>query len=249
MNIKDWFKRKTVTGAENLNLYNKKTEDSESSVMESLDYDFAVSRYSKDDFRYEFINAYTAYVEKHCNKVIYNCKFERPRNDAEFMNLYIYMENPDPNIRFRIDNPKHEYILAFYEVLKKCSLRGITMDTRIQFILKDIVKTMKATAVKKAWQDIHEPIKDIFPECMYLSSWGLYFYVFINSDVYEKILKDKERLKEIKRYCYEAVKKYDKDNVWTYEEYHIQLDNYKTYQEIGGRNYFNSDAMNSCFCI
>jgi len=42
------------------------------------------------------------------------------------------------------------------------------------------------------------------------------------------------------------VKKCDKNIVWTYEEYHIKVDNNKMYQRIGGRNYFNSDAMNLC---
>ncbi|BBB90975.1 hypothetical protein MAMMFC1_01642 [Methylomusa anaerophila] len=217
--------------------------------MESLDYDFAVSRYSKEDFRYEFVNAYIACVKGLCNKIIYNCKLERPRNDSEFLNFYIYMENPDSNVQYRIDNPKHEYILAFYEVLKKCNLQGITMNTRIQFILKDIVKTMKATAVTKAWKDIHEPIGNLFPECAYLSAWEIYFYVFIQNDKYEKLLADEARMEEIKRYSYKAVKRCDKDNVWKYEEYRIKVDNYKIYHDIGGRNYFNSDAMNLCRCI
>lgn len=217
--------------------------------MESLDYDFAVSKYSKDDFRYEFVNAYIAYVKEFCNKNIYNCKFERPRNDAKFLNFYIYIENPDPDVQYPIDNPKHEYILAFYEVLKKCSLRGITMDTRIQFILKDILKTMKVTTIAKAWQDIHEQIENLFSECACLSARGIYFYVFIHSDKFEKLLKDEARMKEIKRYTYEAIKRCDKDNVWKYEDYCIKIDTYKIYQEIGGRNYFNSDAMNLCRCI
>ncbi|MEN6445239.1 MAG: hypothetical protein ABFC98_04245 [Candidatus Cloacimonas sp.] len=245
MNIKKWF----INFGDPLILYNRRTGEPEPSVMKSLDYDFAVSRYSRTDFRYEFVNAYIAYVKKFYNKFIYNCKLERPRNDAEFLNFYIYMEDPGPEIQYRIENPNHKYILAFYEVLIKCKLQGITKDMRIQFILKDIVEIMKATAVAKAWQEIHEPIEELFPECTYLCSWGRYFYVFIHTEKYEVILKDKARLEEIKKYCFEAVKRYDRDNVWKYEEYRIKVDNDKIYQEIGGGNYFNSDAMNLCRCI
>lgn len=250
MNIKNWFKKKkdSIINGNNLSLYDRKLGEPEYFGSDSLDYDFAVSKYGENDFRYKFINAYTKHVMENYNKVIYNCKVERPDYDSEFLNVYIYLKDLDGDVRGRIDDPSHGFILSFHEVLKTWHLPGITENTSIQFILKDIVKIMKAAPIAKAWHDINKQIGSLFPECARIASWGSCFYVFIHSDKYEQLIENKAKLEGIKKYCYEATKRYDIDNVWKYEEYYILIDNYKTYKEFG-QHFFNSDAMNQCLLI
>lgn len=239
----------SIINEKNLSLYNRRPGEPESFVIDSLDYDFAISKYGENDSRYKFINAYTKHVMENYNKVIYNCKVERPRYDSKFLNVYIYLKDLDGDVHGRIDDPAHKFILSFHEVLKTWRLPGITENIRIQFVLKDIVKIMKAAPIAKAWHDINNQICILFPECAHIASWGSCFYVFIHSDKYDQLIKNKAKLEEIKKYCYEATKRYDINNVLKYEEYYILIDNYKTYKEIGGQHFFNSDAMNRCSLI
>lgn len=233
---------------EELELYNSAENDPKSSVIESSDYDFAISRYKEDDFRYEFVKKYIEYIKEKYGVNIFNCKFERPDSYSKFINFYIYLWQADPDIHYRIEDEKNKYIESFYEILKSTKLLGITETTEIQFLVKDILKTMISHSSNKAWNNIHKTIKSIFSEVVVVSYWNT-FYVFINDDDFEKTVLDKEYLNEIRKYCYKATKEYDVDNVLDYSNFHIRIDNYKNYKEIGGQNYFNSDYMFNCITL
>ena len=231
-----------------LEIYNSKDDEPQSSVIESSDYDFAVSKYSKDDFRYNFVSKYIEYFKDIYGVDIFNCKFERPDNDSKFINFYIYLWGADPDINYRIEDKNNNYKKVFYEILKNNKLSGITETTYIQFFVKDIFKTMICHSSNCAWRDINNDIKSKFPEVKSINYWNT-FYIFINADNFEKAVSDKNYLNEIRIYCYEAAKKYDIDNVLEYSNFHIRVDNYKNYHEIGGQHYFNSDCMFNCHII
>lgn len=62
-----------------LEVYNTRDRESRSSVMDSFDYDFAVQKYRKSDFRFKFVKHYMKRIEATYGIQIFNCKFERPR--------------------------------------------------------------------------------------------------------------------------------------------------------------------------
>lgn len=233
---------------EELEAYNSKDNEPNSSVIESSDYDFAIYKYKEDDFRYDFVKRYIEYIKKKYSIDIFNCKFERPDSDSKFINFYIYLWQADLDINYRIEDKHNKYIESFYEVLKSTKLLGITETTEIQFLVKDILKTMISHSSNRAWNNIHQTIKSVFQEVVAVSYWNT-FYVFINDDDFEKRSLDKDYLNKIRMYCYKVTKEYDVNNVLDYSNFHIKIDNYKNYKEIGGHNYFNSDYMFNCITV
>ena len=236
-----------------LEYYNKKPNEPESSVMESLDYNFSVLRYPNGSPLKKFVDEYIIAVKNNLDINLFNCRFERPKIGSDylnFLNFYIYLKGIDPlelGIFYVIDE-EHDLKKIFYEILEKNKLPAVDKNTRIQFFIKDFEKNSRNFAISRACDDIHREIKVLYPDVLALSYWSC-FYVFIDEDVYEKIITDTELLKEIKEYCYRAVKKHDKDNVWNRDNFYIRIDNHKIYKEIGGYNYFNSDYMDECMTI
>lgn len=231
-----------------LEIYNSKEGEPQSSVMESIDYDFAVHRYNKSDFRFTFISKYIKYFKENINIEIFNCKFERPRNDSNFINFYIYLWKENPDVQYRIEENTKNYVKVFYEILKNNSLPGITETTNVQFLIKNILTTMISHSTSSAWHNIHNSINSVFPKVSKLSYWNV-FYVFINDNDFESVVSDTDYLYEIRLFCYKATKACDMDNVVEFNNFHIRIDNFKNYQSIGGQHYFNSDLMSSCLSV
>ncbi len=78
-----------------LDIYNTKENEPKSSVVESSDYDFAMLNYTKHDFRYEFVESYMKYIKNCYGITVFNCKFERPKTEIDFINFYIYLWEDD----------------------------------------------------------------------------------------------------------------------------------------------------------
>ena len=236
-------------GNAGLEYYNPKPNEPTSSVMESLDYDFSISRYPDGSPLKAFVDAYITAVKNNIGIHLFNCRFERPRTDSVFLNFYIYLRGVEPlelGIFYVIDdNNNHDLKKIFYEVLKNNKLPAIDADTGIQFWVKNFDDNARNRAVSLAWHDIHDTIKAIYPEVALLSFMS-YFYVFIDEEIYKETSENTALLKEIKEYCYRAVKKQDIANVWNHDNFFIYVDNYKFYKEIGGHHYFNSDYMDKC---
>ena len=234
-----------------LEYYNIKPNEPHSSVMESLDYDFSIFRYPEGSQLRKFVESYILTVNNNLGLNIFNCRFEKPQNDASFVNFYIYLSNVDPDtlgIFFHIDDDNHDFIKIFYEVLENNKIPVIDANTNIQFIVRNFENNSKARAMNLAWHDIHNKICTIFPEVVSLSCWN-YLYVFIKNDIFKETVVNIELLEKIKHYCYTATKKHDIDNVWNSENFHIRIDNWKNFEEIGGQHYFNSDSMFDCIIL
>ena len=231
-----------------LDVYNTKENEPTSSVIESSDYDFATLKYSKKDFRYQFVENYIKYMMKNYGVTIFNCKFERPCSDSDFVNLFIYLWEDDPDIKYRIENSNNNFVVAFYEILNSYNLPAITKETRIQFIVKNIRSVMEGRCLNSTWYDIHNSIKITFPEIAELSYFA-YFYLFIEKDKFDILIKNTHYLEKLKRYCFDAAKKHDINNILEYTQFHIRIDNYENYLSIGGQHYFNSDLMFDCLLL
>lgn len=234
-----------------LEYYDKRPGEPQSSVMGSLDYNFAVSRYPKDSFCGSFAAAYIRFIKESEQLDIFNCRFERPQVTSNFVNYYIYLKKMDLArlaISYRIGDENHSLIKAFYKVMENNRLPGISEETRIQFLVKNFDQVTKEHSIALAWRSIHKEISAVFPEVAFLSSWTV-FYVFVNENQFERIMSDSAYLEKVRKYCFEATKKCDIDGAWIYKDFHIRIDNYKNYKAIGGQHYFNSDLMSNCAVV
>lgn len=228
-----------------LDIYNAKENEPESSVMASIDYDFAIQRYPKTDFRFRFVQEYMKYIKTTYGVEIYNCKFERPRTDCNFLNFYIYFWEDDLTLQFRIEDSNNHFVTAFYKVLKDYPLPAVTEQLRLQFITRNIRRVMFGKILELTWRDIHLSINDSFPEVADLSFWSV-FYVFIKKEAFHEVIENTFKLTQIKEYCFKMAKTHDVHQILDFEQFQIRIDNYDNYHSIGGGNYFRSDYMINC---
>lgn len=230
---------------ERLDLFNRIAGEPESSVMESSDYEFATAEYNSQDFRYRFVQKYSEIMRKEYGLEVYNCKFERPREDSAFVNFYVYVWENDPNVKYRVDDRKNRFYMAFVKTMSEVKIQGLNQESRVQVILKNIYNVMYGKILNNVWHDINKTIHRKFPEIELLSYWSN-LYVFLSDEHYHNILDDTNRLQEIKRYCYEVALKYDVHKILDYEKFKIRVDNIGNYRAIGGQHYYNSDCMFDC---
>ena len=234
-----------------LEYYDKKPNEPESSVMGSLDYNFSTFHYPEGSPLKNFVDAYISAAKDNLCLEVFNCRFERPRSNSNFVNFYIYLLGVEPNaldIHYRIENSSHDLIKIFYEVLKRNELPAINTDIKLQFLVKNFENNSRGRAIYFAWHDIHREIQSVFPNVVSLSNWSV-FYVFIEEVAFESVIANVEYLKRIKEYCYKATKKHDIDGVWNSDNFSIRVDNWKHYNAIGGQHYFNSDSMFECMML
>ncbi|MEG0452315.1 MAG: hypothetical protein RR558_04545 [Coprobacillus sp.] len=228
--------------------YNTKPSEPESSVIECGDYEFATTHYQKHDFRYKFVQAYIQYIKNTYNIDIYTCKFERPKNDSTFINLYIYLYHDEDKYRYRIEDKKDKFIISFYKVLKEYPLPVINENFHLQFLMKNISSVMYDKVLKETFYEIRESIKKEFIEIESFTHWNT-LYVFIKEEYFDTLIQDTEYLLKIKAYCYEAALRHNPDDILKDRTFSIRVENYAIYKSIGGQHYFNSDYMFDCLVI
>lgn len=219
--------------------YMPKENESVHSVMPSLDYDFAVSKYKKDDFRFAFIERLKSLAMDKYKTEIYNCKLQTPGGSPDLVNVYFYMWEDDDTVDYRIENKRHYLIELFNEVNKQKPLIGFSQNIKWQFFVVNIKRVMRSKAVS----DAVEKIKVKINKGRYITNWDDIIYWFVD-DTRENI--DKFNYLDIRQQCYKIVKKYDKHGVLDYDSFHLKVDEYNIYSSIGGYNYFKSDYMFSC---
>ncbi len=230
-----------------LEIYDRKWGEPESSVMDSLDYNFATAQYEPSDFRAVFIKEYIKNLQKKTGISIYNCRFNRPRADANFLNFYIYLlhtKQEDLGIKYRIEDSNNIFVECFYKTIKKRELIAVTQKTDIQFIVKSFEEVAKEHSLSLTWKYINKPILTKFKEIRHLTFWNC-FYVLIADEKFEEMITDKIYLNTIKMFLFDATKRWDNHNVWVLNDFQIRIDKYSTYINYG-QHYFNSDAMTDC---
>ena len=55
-------------------------------------------------------------------------------------------------------------------------------------------------------------------------------------------------MEDIKQYCFNTVKRWDSDNIISYDKFNIRIENEAIYRRMG-QHYFNSDAMFDCILV
>lgn len=227
-----------------LSFYDYTINEPKASVIESGDYEFAVSRYKVDDFRFGFVNQYMYRLNKNNNYSVKNLKIQRPENNSTFLNCYIYLDKSDYGSFHRIGNKDNVLITTFYEVLEDFCLPAISEDLRVQFIIRDYSSILRANAINRVWSEVRSEVLRKYKEVKSLSFWGSY-YIFFKSKEFNKVIEDNVYLEAIRNHCFSIVHAHDSDKCWTYDEFHILVDDYENYSLLGGQHYFNSDAMNN----
>lgn len=238
-----FFKKKYT-----IDSYNTKSSEPVSSVIECGDYEFATTIYHKKDFRYRFVQAYIKYIKQTYNINIYTCKFERPRNNSDFINFYIYLYQDEVVYRYRIDDKNDMYVTAFYNILQEYPLPLIDKDFHLQFMIKNISSVMYDKILKETLYEIRESIKTEFIEVENITHWNT-LYVFIKADYFDNLIQDINFLLKIKEFCFQSALRHNPDDILKERTFSIRVENYAIYKSIGGQHYFNSDAMFDCLTI
>lgn len=233
-----------------LEIYDRKWGEPESSVLDSHDYNFATAQYEQADFRAVFIKEFIKNVQKKTGFSIFNCRFEHPRADSIFLNFYVYLlhsKQEDLGTKYRIKDSKNVLVKCFSKTIKKRRLVAVTKKTDIQFIVKSFEKVARGYSLSLTWKYINKPILTKFKEIKHLTFWKCY-YVLIDDERFEELIADKIYLSSIKKFLFDATKRWDNDNVWAFNDFQIRIDKYSTYINYG-QHYFNSDAMTDCLLI
>ncbi len=242
-----FLKRRNTRGlspeARKLKDYDYKKGEPVSSVLAADDYGFATATYPKDDFRHSFVENYMRNIENTRGCRVVNCRFEHPQEGGSFINFYIYMW--DGKEEELVKDSRSDFAAAFYSTLQIAELPGITDETNIQIILKNIRYVIKGHCLSCAGKELKDCIRDNFPEVAEINYWSD-LYIFIWSQNFNDVISNKSYLENLKKYCYEAAIKYDGYGVVTYSDFHIRIDDYKTYSSYGGQNYFTSHVMSDC---
>lgn len=219
-----------------------------SSPVPNLDYEFATARYSNSNFRRAFVDKFIRYIAADSEIEIYNCRFEKPRNEINLINFYIYKKLDEDEKPGRIKDPDNYYITSFYEVLKQSPTGGLTPETKMNFYIRDIELILQSNVIDKSIRHINEVLLSGYPfeECYGATYWDKIPYIFIKGKYYDAVLEDFDKIADIKAYCFQIVKAYDKDKIFTMDSFKICIESYDIYRDLGGYGYFNSDRMKEC---
>lgn len=223
----------------------------EHSVIPSLDYPFATEFYDKSDNRYKVVKTFENLIWETKKIKVYNCKIENIniKNVNNTYNVYIYLKDIKKTLGNEYSPLFHrneDFIKLFYEALKECpikELEGKKLNPNGIFIL-DFLTCARCYAINKAYKEIENAIKKRNPTIEFIIIWDETIYMFFHRrEGLEEFLK--EDIVAFKNFCYNIIEPFDTDCVWKADNLTFMLDIYKNYRTIGGRNYFNSDAMSA----
>ncbi len=212
----------------------------EHSVMPSLDYPFVTSFYPSDVPRYALKQEFERLLWHHKKIQIYNCKFQTPRISPQLLNVYVYLY--DSEIVIHNNEENEDFLELFKTALKTVPIIQATSKISRVF-LEDYSRCSKAHSLEQSAMELKNELHKNYSFFEDVSIWLDCAYVFFSNKEYNKIRFDSGRKEKLRQLCYNIVKKYDLDNIWSYDEFHLRLDSQKHYDQYPGRHYFNSDAM------
>lgn len=213
-----------------------------SSIMSSQDYSFAKATYPDGDLRRRFVDAYRENLEK-ASVQTYNIRFDQPDELTEILHIYVYLYEDDPEVRYRVEDPQHILITAFYDTMEQCPLPKVPLYRQI--LVKNIRTIMIETLLTRTYESIREAISPEFPEIRRIHVYGS-LYLFVRSDAYLSLRDDAKRLAKLRKTIYAVVKKEDTDKILSPKELRLHLDDIEVYNQIGGHNYFSSEYKLQC---
>ena len=228
----------------------------EHEVPYSLDYPFASEFYSKGDCRYRLMELYKSMVKEEIGVEPYNCKIYIPYmgEHNEIYNVILYFWDiqevitPEKYDKYFEDTfIKHKesrFTKIFYDALKQCPLNELgTMELNPNGVFVEGYKERSlAYTASLAEKELNQLWTSLYPQITFTTRWDSVYYLFFNTiEDIEKFVE--ENTDDFKKKTYNVMKKYDRDDLCTMENSSFILDLLGNYESIGGRNYFNSDAM------
>ncbi len=213
-----------------------------SSVMSSMDYVFATAVYPEEDLRRRFVDAYRENLKK-ASIEIYNMRFDQPDDMKEALNIYVYLYEDDPTVRYRVEDPQHILITTFYDTMEQCPLPNVPLYRQI--LVKNITTVMRETLLIRNCEQIRESLALEFPEIRRVHVYGS-LYLFVKSDAFARLSSDLQRLERIRTLVYSVVSEEDSDKVLDKQDLRLYIDDIAIYNQIGGHNYFCSDYKLQC---
>jgi hypothetical protein len=211
------------------------------SVMPSLDYPFATSFYPLNDPRYALKQEFEKLIWHHKKIRIYNCKFQTPKISPQLLNVYVYLY--DSKIIIRNDEKVNNDFLELFNMALKTVPTAQASDKISRVFLTDYSRCSKAYSLDQSEKELRNELNQKYSYFKKIEIWNDCPYVFFSNNGYNKTRFDSGRKKELRQFCYNIIKKYDSDNIWSYDEFHLRLDSQRHYEQYPGRHYFNSDAM------
>ena len=221
----------------------------EHSVMPSLDYSFAKEFYEQSDSRYKLVKTFENLIWETKKIKIYNCKIEIIKTTDNLYNVYLYLSDLKKTLGedySPLFNKNKDFIDLFNEALKEYpikELNGKKLNSNGIFVL-DFLTRARCYAIGNASKEIEPAIKKRNPAIEFLTFWDETIYLFFQGrEELEEFLKGD--IVAFKKFCYDIIEPFDAERVWEVDNLTFMLDIYENYRTIGGRNYFNSDAMSA----
>lgn len=219
------------------------------------DYPFASDFYPKNDCRYPLTELYKSMVKERTGVAPHNCKISIPHMGKGIYNVYLYFLDirqvftPEEYNKFQSDMlmPDKEsfFTLLFKDAIKQYpieQLNGLRINPNGVFV-EDFRKRSLAYTISMAEAKLKKMWSSKYPQIVYTTRWENSLYLFFNAiDALNQFAENNSA--GFKKISYNIIKKYDKDGLCSVEALDFILDLQANYESIGGRNYFNSDAMN-----
>lgn len=217
----------------------------ESSVLNSLDYDFASEIYTKSHPWYQLSILLKQELEDTYNNKIFNIKFEIKNG---FYNLRIYGQSqrdlevfcPDPFPNYSKDKKLLAIVDNCIQITQAETLVNLPLNANGVGL-----RNYKLVCQNKAISEAQFVLKKkLLKKHSYLCD------VLIFDGIITLLLEDEDTIKTflnnndsdiIKNKCFKILKKYDKHQVISLDTLNIRIDDYTIYKRIGGQHYFNSD--------
>lgn len=214
-----------------------------SSVLSSQDYPFATAVYPDGDLRRRFVDLFRENLKK-ASVEMYNMRFDQPDDMADSLNIYVYLYEDDPTVRYRVENSQHILITTFYDTMEQCPLPNVPLYRQI--LVKNITTIMRETLLTRHCEQIRDALAPEFPEIKRVHVYGS-LYLFVKSDAFLALQGDSRKLARIRKLVYSVIKNEDKDKILGSKDLRLFIDDIDIYNQIGGHNYFCSDYKLQCY--
>jgi len=223
-------------------------DDCQHSVTPSADYPYATERYPRSDPRYALCQAYSSLVEAQLGYQVFNCKIS-PLQEWGY-NVYLYLLDArrdlgDQWLRITLLSDRNHPMTALFE--QALAVHPVEwLDGRKINPNGVLVQDFKTCSVSYALERAAPRIRELvsrYPAVTFDIQWNTSFYLFFSttSEMGRFHHNDAPRFLE---QMWAALKEFDNHGFFTeVNPVQVILDLQDHYDTIGGRNYFNSDAM------
>lgn len=234
-----------------MTIFNDKYEHE---ISYAKDYAFASDFYPKHDCRYPLTELYKFNVKEKTGVSPYNCKISIFNMDSGFYNVYLYFwdirevftfeEYHEFRMHTLMRREENYFTLLFNDAMEQYpikQLNNMRLNPNGVFVEDFRVRSLSYTA-DRAENDLKRLWASKYPQIVFTTRWDSALYLFFDT-IYALNQFVENDSAEFKESSCDVLKKYDNDGFCNIKAHSFILDLLENYKNIGGRNYFNSDAM------